>query len=390
MCHRLTAEWPSVSRLIAEAAAQGTRSVRGVEQTRNQEAAGMKSAGMLVVVAVLTGACTAGAEPSLGPAPLALGEDGLGVAFDEGSSELVLEMEPVELPAGAGHAVQQPRAGEATLPMGGWLRGYRVELIDTEGRAVPRELIHHVNMMAPERRELFSPVMQRIGAVGAETAPVVLPRIFGYPIAKGDRVLVSAMLHNPTEQTWHGVRVRVRFLYSDGAGPGPIPMYPFYMDVTPPATLHSFDLPPGHFEQSWEATPAIDGRMMLAGGHLHQHAVALRLEDVTAGKVLYETAPITDETGAVTGMPQDNFLWRLGVPIRAGNTYRLTAVYQNDTGATIPSGGMGALGGVFVPSRGAVWPDVDVDNPEYVTDFGIRTTHQDPVEMVGAPHSHRH
>jgi len=333
-------------------------------------------------------ACAVSGEPSVDPSPLPLGDGLLAVAYDEGARELVFEMEPVDLPAGAGHVVQQPRAGEATVPVGGWLRGYRVELIDDRGRPVPRDLIHHVNIMAPERRELFSPVMQRIGAVGSETAPVVLPRVFGYPMAKGDRVLVSAMLHNPTDQPFEGVRVRVRFLHTNGGWLGPVRVYPFYMDVTPPATLHSFDLPPGHSMKSWEATPAVSGRIMVVGGHLHEHAVALRLEDVTEGRVLYETSTITDGSGVVIGMPQDRLVWRFGLLLKAGNVYRLTALYENDTGAPIASGGMGALGGIIVPSRGQEWPEVDAEDPEYVTDYGIRTTHQPVEERLGAPRGH--
>lgn len=346
----------------------------------------LRGCGVTTLTLIAT-ACAVSGEPTVDPSPLPLGDGLLAVAYDDGTKELVFEMEPVDLPAGAGHVVQQPRAGEATFPVGGWLRGYRVELIDARGRPVPRALIHHVNMMAPERRELFSPVMQRIGAAGSETAPVVVPRIFGYPMAKGDRILVSAMLHNPTTESFEGVRVRVRFLHTNGGWLGPIRAYPFYMDVTPPATLHAFDLPPGHSMTSWEATPAVSGRIMAVSGHLHEHAVALRLENVTEHRLLYEASPITDAAGVVIGMPQDRFGWRFGLPLKAGHVYRLTAVYRNDTGATIPAGGMGALGGIIVPARGEEWPEVDVEDPDYITDFGIRTAHL-AEEMVGAPGAH--
>ncbi|MCI0436170.1 MAG: hypothetical protein L0271_21390 [Gemmatimonadetes bacterium] len=339
---------------------------------------------------MMTASCAASSEPTVDPSPLVMGAGKLAVAYDDGTRELVLEMAPVDLPAGAGHDVRQPGPGEAALPIGGWLRGYRVELIDAQGRAVPREVIHHVNIMAPTRRELFSPVMQRIGAVGHETAPVVLPRVFGYPIEQGDRVLVSAMLHNPTSESYEGVRVRVRFLHADNGWLDPIAIQPFYMDVTPPATIHAFDLRVGRSATSWEATPAIDGRIMALGGHLHQHAVVLRLEDVTEGRILYEAEPVTDETGAVIGMPQDHFLFRRGLRVRAGHTYRLTAIYENDTGAAIPSGGMGALGGILVAARRQEWPGVDPNDPEYVKDYEIRTTSQTSVEMVGAPATRSH
>jgi hypothetical protein len=107
---------------------------------------------------------------------------------------------------------------------------------------------------------------------------------------------------------------------------------------------------------------------MAMGGHLHEYATELRLEDVTDGRVLWRTEPILDEEGSVAGMAQDRFIWRLGLPIRADHTYRLVAVYQNPTGETIPDGGMGALGGIVIPARAAAWPSVDETDPQYALD----------------------
>ncbi len=337
-------------------------------------------------------ACTGPREPEIGPEPMDIDTRTLAIAYDTGSQELVLELPPVDLPAHASHEIEQPQPGEAIVPVGGWVQGYRVEVLDGSGNVVPRDVIHHVNIMAPGRRELFSPVMQRIGAVGHETSPVVIPGILGYPVEKGSRILISAMLHNPTPASYHGVRIRVRFRYEQDDVIDPIDVFPFYMDVTPPATLHAFDLPPGRSDRSWEASPAVGGRILGVGGHVHQYAVSLTLFDVTADRVLYETQPIRNEQGAVTGMAQDFFLLRLGIPLDRDHTYRLTVTYDNPTGETIAEGGMGALGGIFVPSRGAAWPAVDTGNAEYVKDYEIRITPH-WTEMRGAPghggHQHR-
>jgi hypothetical protein len=135
--------------------------------------------------------------------------------------------------------------------------------------------------------------------------------------------------------------------------------------------VHRFDLPPGKTERSWEAQPAVSGRILGLGAHVHRFAVSLRLEDVSAGKVIWETRPTLDANGDVIGMPQDHIAWRFGLPVRAGNVYRITAVYENPTGATIPYGGMGALGGIFVPSRGKAWPAVDTSDDEYLLDVRL-------------------
>lgn len=332
-----------------------------------------------------------------GPDTLAAGSppepngDGLGVTVDLDRRELVLEMAPVDLPAGAahhGHGMGRPPTQYGTVPVDAWMHGYRVELVDAQGRAVPQELLHHVNIIAPDRRELFSPIMQRIGAAGHETAPVELPRLLGYPLERGDRVMLSGMMHNPTSESYYGVRARVRLPLSSRNRRLPvIRVYPFYLDVMPPASLHNFDLPPGRSERSWEGGPAMSGRILGMGGHVHRHALELRLEDVTEGKVIWRTEPVHDEDGDVTGMPQDLMVWRLGLPVHADHVYRLVVVYDNPTGETIPGGGMGALGGVFVPAGGVAWPAVDTMDPDYRLDVQITESGEDP---TAEPDTHTH
>jgi hypothetical protein len=272
------------------------------------------------------------------------------------------------------------------MPVDGWLHGYRVELLDARGRVLPQRLLHHVNLIVPTRRELFSPIMLRLGASGAETAPVSLPRPLGYRVRRGDSLVVSAMLHNPDTVAYEGVRLRVRLPYTTAPAWRRLAVFPFYLDVMPPAGLHAYDLPPGRSERSWEGRPAVAGRILAVGGHLHRYAVALRFEDVTAGRVLWEVAPRLDARGEVVGVPTKSFLWRLGLPLRADHVYRLSAVYDNPTGRLIPDGGMGALGGVVVPARGAAWPRVARTHPEYVRD--LQVTYRTGGPAAGAPPAH--
>jgi len=295
---------------------------------------------------------------------------GLRLRDDADRGEMVLEVGPVDLPDDGGH--RQLPAFHGTVPVDGWLHGYRIEIVDASGRQVPRSTLHHVNVISPERRELFSQIMLRVAAAGQETDAPMLPRMLGYRVRPGQRLIVTAMMHNPTGRPRRGVTLRLRFPYTPaGAWIRPVSVLPFYMDVMPPASLHSYDLPAGRSTKSWEARPAVSGRIVGLGGHLHRHGVSLRLEDVTAGKVIWDGKPRLDQAGEVVGMPTKKFVWRLGVPVRADHLYRLTATYDNPTGRTIPGGGMGALGGAFVPEDEAKWPGVDHAHPELRLDWHL-------------------
>jgi hypothetical protein len=294
----------------------------------------------------------------------------LEVVNDADNEELVFIIGPVDLPAGAHHAmIRQPPLLTAIVPVEAYLYGFDVQMIDSAGRPIPNRVLHHVNLIDPDRRELFSPIPLRIFAAGGETQPASMPKVLGLPLEPGQRLLISAMFHNPTESSYPNARLRVTLKYRGEGWVFPIAVYPVYIDVMGPVGPKEFDLPPGRSERSWEGSPAVPGRLLGAGGHLHDYAVNLRFEDLTAGEVLWEVGPVVDEEGRTVAVPLGKFWWKGGISLDPEHTYRLTAVYDNPTADTLIGGGMGVLGGVFLPKSGRAWPAVDPQDPDYVANM---------------------
>ena len=290
------------------------------------------------------------------------------------SDEYVIEIGPISFPANSGHeGIEQPPPRALELPVDGWLRGIAFEVVDERGEQLPTGMLHHLNLIVPDHRELFSQIMLRIGAAGPETRPYGLPWFLGYRLHPGDSLLVTAMLHNPTPRAYQGVRLRVRLELSRAAPwLRPLAIQPLYLDVMPPAGVHSFDLPPGHSVKSWEGRPAVAARLLAAGSHLHQYGTALRLEDVSTGKVIWEARPDLGAQGEVLSMPRRYFL-PFGVLLTPDHVYRLTAEYDNPTGNVLVDGGMGALGGIVLPAAGSVWPGVARGDSVYRHDVWVTT-----------------
>ncbi|MBC8088962.1 MAG: hypothetical protein H7Z40_16985 [Phycisphaerae bacterium] len=290
----------------------------------------------------------------------------------QNKKEMVLTFGPIELPAHAGHhgGVPEPPPRWITIPDNAWLHGYSVELLDKHGARVPKSALHHVNVIATQHRELFSPIMLRVAAASGETEPVKLPRLLGLDARKGDTLLVRAMLHNETGKSYEGVRIIVRFpLTERNSTIGSFRIQPFYLDVTAPAGPHAFDIAPGRTEQFWEAKPAVNVRVVGFTGHVHKYATLMRFEDRTSNKIIWEARPDTTEKGEPKAIPVKRYLSRMGLGIRADHTYRLTVVYDNPTGATLKDGGMGAMGGVVLVGGDTKWPTVDPRDPEYRMDL---------------------
>lgn len=314
-------------------------------------------------------------------------EPRLQIVDDSSRRELIVDVGPIDLPAGISHhELTQMPVLTGILPISGSLYGFRIELVDAHGRTVPQHVLHHANLIDPDHRELFVPISRRLLAAGEETGAQYLPRwLLGVPLQKGQRLIVSTMFHNPTDVSYEGVHLRIALAYSPEESLWPLfRVYPFQFDVKFPVGGKSFDLPPGRSQFSYEASPAVRGRILAMGGHMHDGAVALRFEDVTAGKVLWEAKPIRNERGELVGVPVGHFWKGLGIPITPEHTYRVTVIYENPTGDTLYEGGMGVIGGVFLPKRAEAWPDPNSDDPVYVADL------QHAMRMRGNRHESRH
>jgi hypothetical protein len=295
---------------------------------------------------------------------------------DEARNVFVITVGPMDLPAshGAGHethaGVFPPVAG-VRVPRGASLYGFDYEIRDGSGRLLPRELLHHVNIADPTRRELFLPITHRVFAIGQETGAQSMPwLLLGLPLTQGQELLVSAMMHNPTHESYAGVSLTLFLKYVPASRPWPLfRVYTWQLDVAFPAGDKSFDLPPGRFSRSYEARPAIAGRIMLIAAHLHQYATGITFEDVRAGRVIWEGKPIGAVAGELEGVTMGRLYWKLGVKIHPDRTYRVTVTYQNPTDRAIPDGGMGVVGGLFLPSGDEAWPAADPNDELYRLDL---------------------
>ena len=296
------------------------------------------------------------------------------ITADPRKGELVIELAPVDLPAGASHHVlAQPPVAVLEMPTGGAIYGFRIEVVDSAGRAVPGEVLHHFNFIDLEHRELFLPISRRILAAGGETQPARLPWfLFGLPLRQGQRVLANAMVHNPTAASYRQVRVRLVLLYTPEGRPWPLfKALPWQLDVAFPVGDKSFDLAPGRSTRSYEGRPAVPGKVVALGGHLHQYGERIEFADATTGEVIYQARPVTDSAGHIVSVPVGRLYgWtRLGARIVPAHTYRVTVYYDNPTGRVLPAGGMGVVGGLFVPDRGATWPAADTTDALYQQDL---------------------
>ena len=301
-----------------------------------------------------------------------LPDPAVSVRVDSSRREVIVAAGPFTVGGGGHH--EHSSHGVILLPfrwpVGGWLRGAAIEITDGHGKRLSPGLLHHLNIINVERRQVVQAAYERLLAVGQETGDLMLPAGVGVPVADQSRLaLLVAWDHMaPGDLGAVDLKIRFRWLPSNTV-PQPVAVLPFPLDVGfDAATSDAYDLPPGPSERQFEFTVGPAGRILAIGGHLHDHGVSIRLEESGSGKVLVELRPEIDRAGRVISMPT-----RIpgasgdGILLRAGRSYRVVARYDNPTGGVLVDGAMGLLVGIFAPDR----PDLKMWSADGVAELAV-------------------
>ncbi len=317
-----------------------------------------------------TDLCTA-LLASLIPICGAMGQPTVRVVTDSARQEIVVSVGPIDIAPATPythHGAESYHVIE--WPVSGWMRGYRVDLVDSAGRLLPRALLHHAGMANLDRRQVAYPIAERVFAAAHETAPVVLPKSMGLPLSTGQRMVLYYGLVNPDTTAVTGVVLQVRIPWAEIDARGITSILPFYANARALSEeTISFDVPVGRSATAAEFTVSTDGWLRVVGGHLHDHGVELRIEDAESNKVLARVRGKREAGGRLVEVSRARFpLKRKGLRLRAGHRYRVVAVYDNVTGAVIKGGAMGFVAGAFIPENVATLERVDVTDVAYARD----------------------
>lgn len=278
----------------------------------------------------------------------------LEVRNDKATETLMVRLGPLDLPAHIGHhALAQAPEFFLTIPFDGWLVAYHPRLVDEAGDPLPKKLLHHVAFWNTGRPDFLCRRKQEhiFGAGGEMNDWPALPG-FGYRVAKGDRIRISTMFHNPTDRSFPNLyfEVRTEYRLSSADRPQLKNVYPVWFDVQQCGDS-GYDLHPGvNVNQGGFQFP-YTGTLLGVGGHLHDFGLRLLLENATRKEKIAELDSTLDPQGHILSMPVVNFVSRGGYRLNEGEAVRVTATYDNPTGEALPEGAMGIVVGYFLPDN---------------------------------------
>ncbi len=175
---------------------------------------------------------------------------------------------------------------------------------------------------------------------------------YGYRVQKGDKIRIETMMHNPTDTSYDQVYLEVKIPYASAdssAAPAVKSVYPAWMDVQSCGNS-GYDLKAGKNENTGTVTVKYNGILLGVGGHMHDYARQITLEDATRKEKVVTLDAKLDEKGQLLSIPVVTFFDRGGYQFAAGDQLKITATYDNTSGKALPAGAMGIVVGYFVPA----------------------------------------
>jgi len=278
----------------------------------------------------------------------------LDARLDATTHTIILREGPISLPANTSHMkMPQPPDVFWTIDFDGWLLSYSPKLVDASGQSVPGTVLHHTAFWNTNRADFLCPNKEEhiFGAGGELTNWMQVPG-YGYRVQKGDKIRIETMVHNPTAASYDRVYLEVAIPYQDSAQAGGFPLknyYPAWMDAKS-CGGSSYDLPAGPNEKSGTVAIKYSGVLLGVGGHMHDHAKQVVLENATRKETVATLPAKLDAQGHLLSMPTILFFDRGGYKFSAGDVLKIDATYDNTTGKPLPDGAMGIVVGYFVPA----------------------------------------
>jgi hypothetical protein len=266
---------------------------------------------------------------------------------------ITLRVGPISLPANTSHMrMPQPPDVYWTIPWNAWLLAYSPRLVDANGNEVPGRVLHHTAFWNENRADFLCPNKEEhIFGAGSEMTNWMQVPGYGYRVQKGDKIRIETMAHNPTGTSYENVYLEVRIPYQEADGSGAPTLksfYPAWIDAKSCGNS-SYDLNPGENQKEGVVELKYSGVLLGVGGHMHDYAERIVLEDVSRKETVATLDAKVDSKGQLLGMPTVTFFDKGGYKLAAGDVLKTSATYDNPTGKVLRNGAMGIVVGYFVP-----------------------------------------
>ena len=276
------------------------------------------------------------------------------ISDDVVAHALTLRLGPLNLPAKTEQAamLQAPELFW-TIPVDGWLISFAAQLVDQKGHALPKSMLQQITLRHTGRSDFLCPNKEeQIYAADSEMYEWPALHGYGYAVKRGDRIRVNAAVQNSTAAGYPQSFLEIRVGYQTharGSAPQALQdVFPVWLDVQQ-CDDSVYELNPGLNVRSGQFQFMQAGSLLGLRGHLRNFGRRIEVADQSRDTPVARLEAQLDSEGRVLSMPIVDFQAVGGYKIASGARLRVTVLYQNPTGRTLPAGATGIAVGYFVP-----------------------------------------
>lgn len=242
----------------------------------------------------------------------------------------LIELEPGALAHHLPQATKDFRFAESV-----WVIGYKTAIADATGKPPRENYLCHTFFSDQRVDQRDDNELSGIYS-DAFTPEVRVPEGFGIPLLANERIQWMPMFNNRGDDP---ARVEMRVVITlIRAKDLKKPLRPLHASLRSVQTPHLFFVPPGHDERQVTFELPFDAKIHFLGTHIHPHGVSIELYNVSRQERVWKGVRKSDPNG-----PMEVYSNPEGYAVRAGETYKITAIYNNPTTEKID-----AMAGLFM------------------------------------------
>jgi hypothetical protein len=203
-----------------------------------------------------------------------------------------------------------------------WVIGYSTSIVDERGRSPKENYLCHT-FFSDQRVDQHQENELKGIYSDAFTPDVRLPEGFGIPLGPDERLHWMPMFNNRGESPIRvGMKVVLTLIRDRDLRK---PLRPVYASLRSVQVPHLYFVPPGRDERQVSFDLPFNGRIHFLGTHIHPHGVSIELYNLSRQERVW----IGTRNGGGPESPMRTYASAEGYAVRAGESYRITAVYEN-------------------------------------------------------------
>lgn len=273
------------------------------------------------------------------------------VSIEEG--RITLTFGPIDLPsAHEGELAASMPKHIFSVPKDMYLTGFKSEVFTKDGRALPKNYLHHILMINTSRDSISCPGEPLFfGGAGLEMTEAQFPEGYGVKLGKGEKIMSVVAFYHKAPPTKDVMARFTMYMAPQGASVQPMEVYQVGVNIVcyskfglrgPDQTDEGIEIKPGVHVLSAPLKFRADGCVKFAYPHGHDELLLIALENKTRKQTLLRTVPDVERDGTfIAFQPHQVYRDGRGFSLSKEDDYEMTMVYHHPLHAQSVQHGMG-------------------------------------------------